>query len=235
LQKNKGETLITQKNDNQYLYIFLDEGGNFDFSPNGTPYFTITAISTLRPFNFYNSLISKRYDWIEHGLDIEYFHASEDSQIVRNTVFEIVIKYLSDITIDTIIVEKRKTNPGIREISKFYPKILGHLIRYVCSERNCRDYKGVIITTDKIPVNKKAKAVEKSIKITVSPMMSVAGKPYQILHHESKSSMGLQVTDYCNWAIYRKWSADDKRSYELLKGRIRSEFDIFQMGTTYYY
>ena len=31
------------------LYIFLDESGDFNFSPRGTKYFTITAISLTIP------------------------------------------------------------------------------------------------------------------------------------------------------------------------------------------
>jgi len=31
------------------LYIFLDESGNFDFSPKGTKYFVLSAVSTLDP------------------------------------------------------------------------------------------------------------------------------------------------------------------------------------------
>ncbi len=32
------------------LYLFLDEGGNFDFSPAGTRYLTLTAVTATRPF-----------------------------------------------------------------------------------------------------------------------------------------------------------------------------------------
>lgn len=41
---------------NGILYIFLDEGGNFDFSTGGTKYFTITALSKERPFEAYLSV-----------------------------------------------------------------------------------------------------------------------------------------------------------------------------------
>ena len=35
---------------NRYRYIFLDEGGNFDFSPKGTRFFTLTSVTKARPF-----------------------------------------------------------------------------------------------------------------------------------------------------------------------------------------
>ena len=58
---------------------------------------------------------------------------------------------------------------------------------------------------------------------------------YQVLLHDSKSNVDLQIADYCNWAIYRKWSRGDERSYNLIRTAIRSEFDIFRSGSTYYY
>jgi hypothetical protein len=61
---------------NQILYIFLDEAGNFDFSPGGTKYFTFTGVSKERPFLAYQELTELKYDIIEGGTNIEYFHAS---------------------------------------------------------------------------------------------------------------------------------------------------------------
>jgi hypothetical protein len=45
----------------------------------------------------------------------------------------------------------------------------------------------------------------------------------------------LQVADYCCWAIQRKWERGDMRLYELIASKIRSEFDVFRLGTTVYY
>ena len=44
------------------LYIFLDESGNFDFSPSGTKYFILTALSTTLPFEIGSPLLKHRYD-----------------------------------------------------------------------------------------------------------------------------------------------------------------------------
>jgi len=68
----------------------LDEGGNLDFSDNGTNYFVLTSISKERPFEAYKEMLELKYDLIESGLDIEYFHASEDRQSVRDRVFGII-------------------------------------------------------------------------------------------------------------------------------------------------
>ena len=88
--------------------------------------------------------------------------------------------------------------------------------------------------TDSIPHKKKRGSIEKAIKKSLASMLPEQ-KPFQVLHHESRTSMGLQVADYCNWAIYRKWTKDDLRSYKVIKPAIASEFDIFQSGNTIWY
>lgn len=51
----------------------------------------------------------------------------------------------------------------------------------------------------------------------------------------SRCDPGLQVADYCAWAIQRKWERGDTRSYDLIKRRITNEYDLWQHGTTHYY
>ena len=224
--------MVTSDN---YLYIFLDEGGNFDFSPKGTKYFTISSVSIVRPFDFYTSLTSLKYDLIENGLNLEYFHAAEDKQHVRDKVFDIISTFLPHVSIDALIVEKSKAGPFLREVEQFYPTMLKVFLRYVCDTPNLLDYKGIIVTTDAIPVKRKRVSVEKAIKIVASEIIGPLGKQYKVLHHASKSAFALQVADYCNWAIYRKWEKGDCRSYDLIKNKVRSEFDVFRAGSTMYY
>ncbi len=112
--------------------------------------------------------------------------------------------------------------------------MLGYLLRYLLVEPEFRAVEEVIAVTDNIPVKKKAQAIEKAVKTVLAAMLPADVK-YRVLHHASKSSFGLQVADYCNWAIYRKWERGDTRSYELIQTRVRSEFDIFQTGRRHYY
>jgi len=219
----------------QVLYIFLDEGGDLNFSPNGTKYFTLSCISKLRPFEAFKELNDLKYDLMESGTaELEYFHASEDRQIVRDKVFDIINKYFRDSIVDSIIVQKNKTHYYVRKEERFYKEMFGYLIKFVIENTNISQIKKVIIITDSLPLKKKKNAVEKGIKEILSKILK-SRIPYSILHHSSKSNYDLQFTDYCNWAIYRKWDRNDLRSYNLIKKYIRSEFDIFQGGKTLYY
>lgn len=219
---------------NKVAYVFLDEGGNFDFSVSGTPWFSLTAVTKYRPFNCYSQLIDRRYDLLENDYDIEYFHASHDKQVVRDEVFDVIGENLSALRIDSVLVNKRKVGPALYPIEKFYPRMLGYLLKYVIDAVKQDGATEVIVITDQIPVKKKRKTVVKSVKITLSEMLTKA-TPYRILHHSSRSNIGLQIADYCNWAIFRKWSSEDYRSYNLIRKAIHSEFDIFEIGKREYY
>jgi len=218
----------------QYLYVFIDEAGDFNFSVTGTRFFTLTTITKTRPFSWDGPIISLKYDLIEVGVDIEYFHAAEDRQAIRDKVFAIITSNLTNLRIDSLIVEKRKTGPALQKLEKFYPRMIGYFLRYVLDPKNLRNYSEVIVITDSIPISRKRDAIEKAVKQTLSRMLP-NGTRYRILHHASKSCIGLQIADYCNWAIFRKWERDDLRSYKLIHSGIYSEFDIFKSGQRYYY
>jgi Protein of unknown function (DUF3800) len=218
----------------RFLYVFLDEAGNLSFTPNGTRYFLLTSIAKERPFDIYTPLADLKYDLMEAGLEIEYFHASEDAQQVRDRVFQIIISYLQTLRIDTLVVEKKKTVPELQAEEKFYPKMVGYLLRYVLQQFPLSDFSNVFVITDRLPLARKRNAIEKAIK-TVAAEMLPKETNYKIFHHDSKSNFNLQITDYCNWAIYRKWDRQDQRSYDLISKAIKSEFDIFRTGVTFYY
>jgi len=216
------------------LYIFLDEGWNFDFSSGGTKYFTLTALSKERPFETYVPLCELKYDLIELGTEIEFFHATEDRQAVRNSVFDIIHRHLNGTRIDSLIVEKRKTGPALPKEELFYPEMMGYLLPYVIKGYDLSLFGKVLVFTDTIPINRKRKAIEKAIKQTLAKKLP-GNATYEIFRHASKSNCDLQIVDYCNWAIYRKWEMQDDRSYQIIRKVIKSEFDIFQTGTKYHY
>lgn len=55
------------------------------------------------------------------------------------------------------------------------------------------------------------------------------------MHHDSRSCYGLQVADYVNWAIQRKWERKDNRSHKIVEPILKSEFPIFKYGTKQWY
>lgn len=219
------------------LYIFLDEGGNFDFSLSGSKYFSLTSVSMMRPFSLHTSLDTYKYDLLEFEtaprIEMEFFHCAEDNSHVRSRVFDLLADYLPDNSVDAVLVEKQKTGPALQMPEKFYPRMLGYLLRFVL-DRADDEVSEVIIITDVIPVAKKRRAIEKSLKTVLADMLP-GNVPYQIMHHASRAHYGLQVADYLNWAIFRKWERGDDISYRQIEALVRSEFDIFRRGWRLYY
>jgi len=217
------------------LYLFIDEAGNFDFSPGGTRYFILTCLIEERPFPSYDSLRTLRYDLLEDGTNIEYFHCAEDRQAVRNQVFSIIQSNLDHVDLCSMIVQKNRANPSLREESRFYTKTFRMLMKWVIEKHvHGKNYERVILFTDIMPVAKKRKAMEKGVKMELAAILR-EGVEYRIYHHQSKSNLNLQVVDYCNWAIYRKWAKGDERSYDVIRRSIDAEWDVFRDGETEYY
>ena len=214
-------------------YIFLDEAGNLDFSRNGTPYFILTSVSMRRPFPIYRELDACRHDCLEDGPGMEYFHCSEDSPRVRSRIFGLIAESLQSIRIDCLVVEKRKTGPPLQDVTRFYPEMLGYLLKFVVLQLG-KDAEDVIVITDTVPVNRKRRAIEKGVQSALTEMLPRESR-YRILHHASRSHYGLQVADYCCWAVFRKWQRGETEYYDRIKEGIQSEFDIFQSGKRHYY
>ncbi len=219
---------------NERVYVFLDESGNLDFSPSGTRYFVLTSVSMKRPFQMNDALDGYKYDCIEYGLEQEHFHCANDNTHVRNRVFGLIQHRLDGMEIDSLRVEKAKTSPALTVESRFYPEMLGYLLKYVLARPSHAQSQEIIIITDTIPLQKRRRAIEKVIKSTLANMLP-KGSRYRILHHDSRSHCGLQVADYCCWAVFRKHEKGDSAYFDLIGPAVRSDFDIFRTGTTYYY
>jgi len=72
------------------LYIFLDESGNLDFSRKGTTNYVLAAVTTIAPINNAKKMQQLKYDVLNENQDLEYFHASEDKQAIRDRVFSTI-------------------------------------------------------------------------------------------------------------------------------------------------
>ncbi len=212
-----------------YAYIFLDEAGNFDFSVNGTRYFVLTSVGMRRPFPALKALDDYKYDCIENGTEVEYFHCYNDRKAVRNTVFDLIAAHSDGMRVDCLVVEKSGIAPPMQDNTRFYPAMLGHLLNLVVPiELNTGSAEEVIVITDTIPVNKKRRAVEKAVRITLSKMLPRV--KYRILHHQSRSHFGLQIADYCGWAVFRRWQRGEGDWYDRIKPLVRNEFQIAGSG-----
>lgn len=225
------------------LFLYLDESGNYVFSKNGSEYLIFTALATGNPYALQHKLceLEKRLrkDKIM-AADSECFHATEDKQAVRDEVFK-VLEESDDFTVDSIVAEKCKTNPVLREETKLYRKIYHYLLDYIFQRH--QEVEKILIFIHAAPVKRKRHAFEKGIKETLNEILGNErlGKEikYHIQYLPTISSYGLQAADYCSWALKKKWGdwggKIDLRSYNCIASKVKSEFEIFKTGTTKYY
>ena len=209
------------------MYIFLDESGDLGFTSAGSRYFVLTSVVMKRPFTLYDPLDSLRYDCLERHIDLESFHCANDNRILRGQVFDLIGTGLTGKPIDSLVVEKTMAGLTLQHEERFYPEMLGHLLQSVLNRAEVAKAREAIVITDTPPLRKRRQGMEGVIKTTLARMLP-PGAHYRILHHKSGSHYGLQVADYCSWAIFRKYETGDTSAYEMIRPAIMSEIDVLE-------
>ena len=221
------------------LYLFIDESGNLDFSPSGTKYFLLSVLSTTNPFNIASELLKIRYELLPNyagGPKLEengYFHASEDTQAVRNQVFPALLKPDHDLRVDVVVAQKNKTNPSLQmQPVQLYMKLGESALKFAFNRAEWHGYDHVVLVFSSLFDRKKRGILKQAFK---SLIKENAGVPFALYFHDSKFDLCNQAVDYFGWAVYRKWESGDNRSYDQVSLKIKSEFPIFEKGTKEYY
>jgi len=214
------------------LFLFLDESGDFVFNVRASRYLVFTCLSTVKPAAISGAFAELRYELFGSGIHLERFHAAEDKQAVRDKVFEI-LSACADFVIDAEIVEKWKTYPPLQSY-RLYSRIYEILLSYVLRRQDFSQIDSVHIICDTIPLRRKREAMEGALKMSVAHILKRAGRTGYVVFHASASEAFLQAADYCSWAIFRRWEKNDPRSYDLIRNKIKSEFDVFRFGTCQY-
>lgn len=210
------------------LYVFIDVSGNYDFADTGTKYLVLTSVTCSDICPGIIELYTCKHTLIGGGFDIEYFHAAEDKQNVRNQVFDIISK-LNHMRIDSVIVQKSKVPVSHQNVSQIYPAMVDKLFRDSLGNTDfeIKKYDKIFIFMDRESAHAKDREpFIKGVKKYLSQQLSKV--PYRILMHSSMSHMYLQIVDYCSWAIYRKWEINDLRPYEKVNGLLRSELLLYE-------
>src|SRR5258708_15811944 len=91
------------------LHVHLDESGDLNFSPTGSPYFVFAAAWTYEPAPLANELTALRFSLVKqgHGERLSGFHAREDAEPKRDKVFEVLEKH-KNWTFAALVVTKSR-------------------------------------------------------------------------------------------------------------------------------
>lgn len=228
------------------LYLFIDESGNFDFSPKGTKYFVLTGFVTFDPIVKRDDLVRLRYRLLADGVDQEYFHATEDKQTVRDEVYTFLSAISGTYEVHSVVAQKNKTNPvlyresymkGNRLIKRvtglgLYKKLCECLLQYVFKGKSGKVDK-IVIVLGSLFVGDKKKTLLQTLKHFLKN--SFSGIPFEIYSHQTCADLNCQLADYCCWAIAVKADRGETRPYKVIKSQVKSVFDIFKNGDREYY
>lgn len=149
---------------------------------------------------------------------------------MRDRVFAVVAE--APLRIDATVFDKRKLAPSYHQDRSFYEFACFYHFKHVLTQvTDHTDHLLVIGGT----IGTRAKQQDLAMALEgVVRRTSIANKTACVAW-SAPTDMGLQIADYCCWAIQRKWERKDERSYVLIESRIRSEFEIFRDGRRYYY
>ncbi len=223
-----------EKSNMTRICVFADEFGNFDFNlkVGATRYFILATATFFDDQQARADLQQLRFDLAWEGvLHPGPFRASEEQQTIRNRVFAVIEPH--NFRVDATILEKRKTLPRLRTSpQRFYQYAWWLHMKYV-TPLIATDNDELLVVAASIGTKKELASFQRGVRDVmkqVSP--SITTKTAQ---WPADADTGLQIADYCCWAIQRKWESGDTRSYDLIKNKVVSEFDVFGLANTYYY
>lgn len=217
-------------------FVFADEAGDFDFSrrPNVSRYFIVCAIC-LDSCDLGHDLLRLRRDLLWDGVPIpDYFHATKDSTFVRQRVYELLDQH--EFTVYAQVLEKSKAQPQVRVTKhRFYQHAWYYLFRHTMPRIVSSPEDQLMVTAASVGVKKQQAKFSEAVHDVLRQTQKVDAGSWRTTFCSSASDPLLQAADYCTWAIQRKWERGDDTAYNLIRHKIRYEFDLWARGSKHYY
>lgn len=219
-------------------YVFADEAGCFTFKrrPEGrkdgpSDFFILTTV-TAPEWGISDDLLKIRRELALAGdPERDKLHATKDLQEVRNSVFAVIAK--QPFRIDATILKKSKAQPQTRTTEdRFYKTAWYYHFKHF-GPKVAANADKMLITAAALGTKRTRAAFKESVNDTVQQVLH--RDKWEVAFHESCKDPLLWVADYCCWAIQKKWEQNDFRSYDLIKDKIKTEYDLFAPGQVEYY
>ena len=213
------------------LFVFVDESGNLDFSPKGTAHYVLAAVATTDPFATAEKLQALKYHYLDDGVhNIEFFHASEDRQAVRNKVLASVASLDDKLHVHYIHVRKNRVSPENQSSAVFYSRLGSALSKYIIKHHS-EGFSRVVIIFDKCLKGKEQDVFLKTVKTNLKGVK----KPYRIYFHRTLTDFNGQIADYLAWSKYVSLEKGENRPLEVIQNLKQTDFELFSRSRTEYY
>lgn len=214
-------------------YLFSDEAGCFTFNrqPNISRYFIICTVSTSS-LELGQQLTKLRHELVREGLQVgDYFHATDDAQVVRNRVFALLAD--ADFRFQATICEKSKAQPQTRESkARFYKYPWYYHFKHGLAP-HLEEGDRLLVTAASIGTRKEKDVFTNALKDVIA--QSASHVEWAVDFRPAMADPLLQAADYCAWALQRKWERDDDRSLKLIEAKMTYCYDLWKRGTVHYY
>lgn len=188
------------------LFVYVDESGNFDFTSGGTRHLVLAAFCTNRPVQNSLELCKVKYGILAQGIDIANFHASEDLQVVRDLVFEVISENKSCSAVSFWLSKQDYKLAELGAVGVY--KIFGnHIATHIGVVASQTLSKNIVVVFDKALVRKDQNAVRAALK----PQLAALGLPYHLYFHNVSKDFNGQIADYLAWARFVSLERDENR------------------------
>lgn len=218
-------------------YMFSDESGDLQCraDPNVSKFFAVGTLTVTEDETaaIRAAMINLRDElaWRSQGLDTT-FHATTDKQAIRDEVFKVLSTL--DFRFDITLLEKRKSKPSVRtDDPTFFKYAWFYHLKYVAPRVFVVDDE-VLVVAAELGTKKMRKAFRGAIEDVMTQCLHYRVKR-TLAFWRDESEAGLLAVDYLTWAVTRFYERGDRRSYDLIRDRVHSEFDLFERGSRYYY
>lgn len=208
-----------------------------NFSEKSSQYVVLVGLtiseSVKRVFEEYWSLRHDLYinPIISTGSHHKYtnkrFHASEDPQVVRDRVFELISNHIDKFRVRSLIIEKVNVYDRLKTDEWLYQSMYYFLIRSIFQDSRWIDNRtGMQFIIDYNQTKRFNKAIERGIYSALKQANWTL--PFGLHHSPSGCHPLIQIADYFCWAIYRKYETreEDVRSYNLIVNAIEDEWKM---------
>ena len=207
------------------IEIYGDESGDFSFdrSRNPSSYFMVATV-TMTDYRLVHEIVELRRELLWSGQDVRHgFHARADNWPIRNAMFDVLSA--STVRIDATILTKsnldrhlRSSNLQVWSLAWFLH--LRHVVRSAVS-----DIDELMVIAARLDTKIRPNAA----KLALDDICELVG-PRDTRSYVVPAAMhpGLQIADYCCWAIQRKWEHGKLDAYRRVGANIASESVFFE-------
>jgi hypothetical protein len=206
----------------------------------------MTALCTYEPVQGRDAFFELMYTLAHEGTEIECFHATEDTQAIRDEVFGRILTLPNDYEVHSILADKPKAHPSLyrtmarrknkivsqKDETRFYALICRTILKYIFRRSRFASAERIVIILSSIFDKAKMAAISGSLK---TYLKNECRKPFYIYFRANKADINCQIADYFGWAVTRYWEKGDKRALAQIEHRVVTQFHIFQTGTILHY